>query len=75
MAAALLEFKQRYYTDWLDQPIPMLGGKTPRQAVRTARGREQVDALLKTIENGEARLAPGARLDLRPMRRELGLEG
>jgi hypothetical protein len=52
----------------------MLGGKTPRQAVRTARGREQVDALLKTIENGEARLAPGARLDLRRMRRELGLE-
>ena len=24
-----LEFKQRHYQDWIDQPLPALGGKTP----------------------------------------------
>lgn len=70
----LLEFKQRHYADWLDEPIPALGGKTPREAVRTAAGRARVDVLLKEIENTEQRMADGAVFDVSGLRRELGLD-
>ncbi|MFO0577453.1 MAG: antitoxin Xre/MbcA/ParS toxin-binding domain-containing protein [Polyangia bacterium] len=55
----LRELKQRSYADWLDEPLPALGGKTPRQAVRSRAGREQVDVLLRDIENLESRQPPG----------------
>jgi hypothetical protein len=45
------------YHDWADQPIPALSGKTPRQAVRSKSGGEQVIDLLKTYEQGELRRA------------------
>jgi hypothetical protein len=70
----LLEFKQRHYAGWLDEPIPALRGKTPRQAVRTADGRAAVDVLLKQIENTEQRAAQGASFDVSGLRRELGLD-
>ncbi|HEJ83288.1 MAG TPA: DUF2384 domain-containing protein, partial [Desulfobacteraceae bacterium] len=35
---------------WVDQYIPALGGKSPRKAVKTADGREAVEALLKDAE-------------------------
>jgi len=31
---------------WIDEPIPLLGGKTPRQAVRSSVGRDHVTHLL-----------------------------
>jgi hypothetical protein len=36
----------------VDQEIPALGGKTPREAVKTTDGREAVEALLKDAERG-----------------------
>jgi hypothetical protein len=33
--AVILEFKTKHYADWIDQPLPALGGKTPRVAVGT----------------------------------------
>jgi hypothetical protein len=71
--ALILDFKQKHYADWLDMPLPALGGKTPRAAVRTKAGREQVDLLLKEIESMEARLPEGQRFDFSDLRRELGL--
>jgi hypothetical protein len=41
----------------LDQPIPMLGNKSPRAAVRTAKGRVKVVDWLKTLENRAAESA------------------
>ncbi|WP_299987100.1 hypothetical protein [uncultured Ruegeria sp.] len=49
------EHLDRHYRDTLDQPIPALGDKTPRQASRSAAGKKQVIAWLKTIENRSAR--------------------
>ena len=43
-----------YYRNWLDQPIPALRGKTPRQESKTRTGRERVSQLLKEIEYGMA---------------------
>lgn len=65
----------RHYRDTLDQRIPALGGKTPRQAVRSATGRVKVIAWLKHIENSSARDpgSPMAEYDFRWMWEELGL--
>jgi len=71
----LLEFKQRHYADWIDQPLPALDGKTPREAVRTAQGRNAVDVLLKDMENHEQRGSDGdGAFDFSEIRRELQLE-
>ncbi len=73
LLAALREFKQRHYTGWLDSPLPVLKGKTPREAVRTPAGRRKVDVLLKQLEHGEALLPEEERTDITPLRGELGL--
>lgn len=70
----LLEVKGRHYEGWLDQPLPALGGKTPREAVRTKAGRRDVDLLLREMENWESRVPAGQRFDFDSIRRKLRLE-
>ncbi|MAE94646.1 MAG: hypothetical protein CL910_08305 [Deltaproteobacteria bacterium] len=70
----LLEFKQNHYDGWLDEPLPALGGKTPRESAATAQGRAAVDVLLKDMENHERRSAGASAFDFSPLRRELRLE-
>jgi hypothetical protein len=72
--AAMLFFKQRHYSRWPDEALPALGGRTPREAVRSAEGRSAVDALLKQMENMDERFAGAEAFDFAPIRRELGLE-
>jgi len=50
----------RHYRDTLDQPIPILKGETPRQAVKTAAGRKLVVEWLRLLETGTARADAGA---------------
>ena len=38
------------WEEWIDQPIPFLGGKTPREAVKSPEGKESVEALLLDAE-------------------------
>lgn len=73
MLEVLREFKARHYAGWLDVPLPLLKGKTPREAVRTAAGRRKVELLLKELEHGEAQLPERERTDLASLRGELGL--
>jgi hypothetical protein len=47
----------RHYRDVLDQPVPMLGGQTPRAAVKTDSGRIKVVDWLKMMENRTAKSA------------------
>lgn len=42
-----------HYRRTLDDPVPMLNGKSPRQATKTKKGREQVVDWLKQLENSE----------------------
>jgi len=44
--ALLDETVRRFESDWVDESIPALGGRTPRAAIRTPRGRREVEALL-----------------------------
>jgi hypothetical protein len=55
--AIVHDYLDRHYRDLLDQPVPMLGGKSPRAAVRTASGRIKVAGWLKMMENSTARSA------------------
>jgi hypothetical protein len=48
--ALLEEMMRRHWEQWVDQPIPALRGKTPREAAKTAEGREAVAALLADAE-------------------------
>lgn len=71
---ALRQMKEAHYRDWLDTPIPLLGGKTPRAATRAKKSREQLDLLLRDIENREGRLPESERLDVGRLRAVLGMD-
>ena len=75
-ARFLREYKDAHYQRWLDEPVPLLGGRTPRKAARTTAGRAKLDELLKIYEVGEARgqHAGQTPYDFSWLRRELGLE-
>ncbi len=47
------DYLDQHYRQCLDEPIPMLGGKTPRQCTRSKKGREKVVEWLKYLENSE----------------------
>lgn len=55
--AIVHEYLDRHYRDVLDQPVPMLGGETPRAAVKTDSGRIKVVEWLKMMENRTAKSA------------------
>ena len=50
---------RRTYSKWADEPVPLLGNLTPRQAIGTPGGLERVRGLLREYEAGEARMAAG----------------
>jgi len=70
----LREMLLGHYTGWLDTELPILGKRTPRQAVREADGREAVEALIAQIERDAQRKTPPLDAEITQMlRRELGL--
>jgi hypothetical protein len=69
--AALAEHIAGYERRWLDESIPALGGRTPREAAADPVGREELTRLLASFP------APGAddisMMDVRRLRTALGL--
>jgi hypothetical protein len=58
MLTELIEKRIReLYVNWADKPLPILGDRTPREAIQTPEGLEQVKFLLHTYEHGEAQQA------------------
>ena len=72
-AAILREVMSRHYETWPDEPVPALGGKTPRQAVKDPAGREMVEALLLQFERDERRRPEAVRYDFNRLRERLGI--
>jgi len=70
------EYLERHYASWPDTPLPALGGKTPRQAARTEKGRHDLNALLRDFENSEERKRGDGQpfYDVNRIRRELCLD-
>jgi len=54
-ATLIQEAQDAHYREWLDQPIPMFDGRTPREAVRSRRLKPRVIDVLKTMENASER--------------------
>jgi hypothetical protein len=48
--ALLAEHMRQHYSDWPEQKLPALKGKTPLQAIKTKDGKEMVEALLMEFE-------------------------
>lgn len=71
--AMVQEMLRQHYQGWPDMPLPALGGRTPRQAMRTSRGKRQVDELLREMEYRTAGSALAGAYDFGILRRELGL--
>ena len=72
MASALQEMFEKRYMEWLDMPLPVLGGRTPRQTCKTAAGRQQITMMIRTIPDP---MGPSPiRVPRQAMLRELGLE-
>lgn len=55
MTTIVHDYLRKHYANWVDEKIPALGNKTPRQAVRSAKGRQAVIELLESYEHLEAR--------------------
>ncbi len=70
--AAIQEIIERQSMAWIDTPLPVLDGQTPREACRTPAGRDQVTIMIRTMPDpiGQATV----RVPRKAMLRELGLE-
>lgn len=73
MLDAMRSFRLNHMQRWLDEEIPALQGKTPRQAVKDRKLRPRLVALIEEIEYSEARLPVEQRIDLGFLRKKLGL--
>lgn len=71
LTASLQERIDKQYMEWIDTPLPVLGGKTSRQACRTPAGQQQVSMLIRTMPDPMGQ-AP-VRIPRQAMLRELGL--
>ncbi|MDX8456034.1 hypothetical protein RFM98_25200 [Mesorhizobium sp. VK9D] len=71
------EYLNRHYLETLDQPVKMLGNKTPRQAAKTTAGRQKLVDWLKYLENQTAKQPdpthPMASYSVEWMWKELGV--
>jgi hypothetical protein len=72
----ILDFKRKHMENWPGMGLPALGGKTPRQAIRSNTGRQAVAQLLKEFEvhEQENRLRGEPFLDLTFLWHALGLK-
>jgi hypothetical protein len=69
------EMRRKHWHSWLDTRVPALENRTPRQAARTVRGRERLEALLASFERHEtdAGAGEGEAGHIAVLRHELGL--
>ena len=73
----IAELEEKMLRQWIDDSIPALGGMTPREAVKTPEGREQVLELLEYIAGRQQKTpkSPGMFApDYRKVKKMLGLE-
>ncbi len=71
--AMLQQFYAQHTATWADIPLPALAGMTPRAAAQDRRMRPRLVTLFKDIEQKESSSPAGMRMDIRAIRRTLGL--
>jgi hypothetical protein len=74
IAAYLAKLSEEHWRTWPDIPVPALNGLTPREAAKTARGRELLESLLLDYEaRSEKATEEFNRVDVGELRKVLGL--
>lgn len=73
VAAALDQVMRQYEARWVDEAIPALGGLTPRQALKDAVMRRELESLLADMEWQLGRGGAGATMDPHRIRVLLGI--
>jgi hypothetical protein len=68
------EQKERFYQNWADSPIPALGERTPRQAMKSEKYKQRLQLMLREVEGIEARQPEADRFDVSALYDALGLE-
>ena len=68
------ELTRRHWAERVDVRVPALGNKTPRQAARTAKGRERLAALFGDFDRRAESQSDATRDALREVKRTLGME-
>lgn len=71
--AALEEYMREMERRWVDEQVPALDGRTPREAAADAKLRPRLLALLEDFELAGARAAPGSTYDVGRLRALLSL--
>lgn len=71
----LVEHMEQLYMNWMDERIPALQNRTPKEAVTTPEGRKKVADLINDWENSLLRM-PGRQFefDFNKLRKKLGSE-
>ncbi len=75
-AEMLVDIMEQYFMEWIDTPLKPLNGKTPKQAAKNPKIRDEVIELMKGYENNTKHLLreKGVEIDTKWMWQELGLE-
>jgi hypothetical protein len=67
------ELARKHWDAWLGTKVPALGNRTPRQAAKTASGRERLEALLADYAQRSVTSRGAFEPDVATLRRKLGL--
>ena len=67
------ELARKHWDAWLDTKVPALGNRTPRQAAKTAAGRERLEALLADYSQKSVSGRNAFEPDIGTLKRKLGL--
>lgn len=67
------ELARNHWDAWLDTKVPALGNRTPRQAAKTASGRERLEALLADYTQKSVSGRNAFEPDIGTLKRKLGL--
>ena len=73
LQAMVKELSARHWKSWLDTKIPALNHITPREAAKTAPGRERLEALFVDFHQKNQAGFSQQPVDLYFLRKELGM--
>jgi len=70
------DFFEKYYEDWINMKIPSFDNMTPLQVLKTEKGKEKIENLLRDIENEYERspLEDFPAFPIEKIRKRLGLD-
>jgi hypothetical protein len=67
------ELARRHWDTWLDTKVPALGNRTPRQAAKSASGRERLEALLAGYSQDRVGGRNAFEPDIAALKQKLGM--